>query len=60
MSALLKAPEVAKELGISRATLYRNPWLRKKAIRVSEGAVRWDPADIERYKQARKGAGRAA
>ena len=55
MSDLLKAAEAGKALGVSARTVYALAAAGKLAchrIGVGDGAVRFDPADIEAYKQS--------
>ena len=53
---LLRAPEVCRALAMSRATLYRTPWLMQRAVRVGPGRrPRWEPATLELYKALNSG-----
>lgn len=53
MTRRLTIQEVMVRLGVSRATVYRNPYLCRTAIRAGKRTL-WDEADVERVAVAQK------
>lgn len=56
----MKAHEVADALGLKRSTVYTIPWLRQRAFSPTGRGWRWDPADIELFKELRRVGAEAA
>jgi predicted DNA-binding transcriptional regulator AlpA len=50
-----KAEEVARLLGISRATFFRLAWFKARKVRTSAGTVGYLASDVALYQSLRRG-----
>jgi len=54
-AGLLRVADVARLLNIGRRTVYTIPFLWERVIYLAPRMPRWEPADVELYKQIKRG-----
>ncbi len=52
---LLRIADVMRLLNIKRRTVYKIPFLWERVIYVGRRAPRWEPSDVELYKEIHRG-----